>query len=132
MYIFDFRWYATCFSVLLCQLGLLSGTGFAADLKLLFMSDNGHHRPEARFQELAPPMEQRGIELQYTDRMEDLTAETLSSFDGLILYANIDHIEDAQARAVLDYVAGGGAFILLHCATFCWRNSKDMVALMGA
>lgn len=104
----------------------------AADLTLLFMGDNGHHRPESRFQELAPVLEARGIALKYTDRMQDLNAGTLAKFDGLILYANIDRIEDAQAEAVLDYVANGKAFIPLHCATYCWRNNKDIVALMGA
>ena len=104
----------------------------SADLTLLFMGDNGHHRPEARFQELAPSLADRGVELKYTDRMEDLTPETLAKFDGLVLYANIDRIEDAQAKAVLDYVAGGKGFIPLHCATYCWRNNKDIVALMGA
>ena len=103
----------------------------AADLSLLFMGDNGHHRPEARFQELAPALADRGVELKYTDRMEDLTPERLAKFDGLVLYANIDRIEDAQAKAVLDYVAGGKGFIPLHCATYCWRNNKDIVALMG-
>jgi type 1 glutamine amidotransferase len=103
----------------------------AADLTLLFMGDNGHHRPESRFQELAPALEERGILLKYTDRMEDLNTDTLAKFDGLVLYANIDRIEDVQAKAVLDYVASGKAFVPLHCATYCWRNNKDIVALMG-
>jgi putative membrane-bound dehydrogenase-like protein len=107
------------------------GSAKAADLALLFMGDNGHHRPEARFQELAPALAERGVDVSYTDRMEDLSAETLAKFDGLILYANIDRIEDAQAKAVLDYVASGKGFIPLHCATYCWRNNKDIVALMG-
>ncbi|MCP4174445.1 MAG: c-type cytochrome [Fuerstiella sp.] len=102
-----------------------------ADLQLLFMGDNGHHRPEARFQELAPALAPNGIELKYTDRMVDLNADTLKQFDGLVLYANIDSITDAQAEVVLDYVAGGKGFVPLHCATFCWRNNADMVALMG-
>ncbi len=103
----------------------------AADLTLLFMGDNGHHRPESRFQELAPALEESGILLKYTDRMEDLNTDTLAKFDGLVLYANIDRIEDVQAKAVLDYVASGKAFVPLHCATYCWRNNKDIVALMG-
>lgn len=108
-----------------------ASTATAADLKLLFLGDNGHHRPSERFHELAPVLEARGIELKYTDRMEDLTAETLAAFDGLVLYANIDRIEDAQAKAVLDYVANGKGFIPLHCATFCWRNNVEIVKLMG-
>ncbi len=103
-----------------------------ADLQLLFMGDNRHHRPEARFQELAPVLADRGVELKYTDRMEDLNADTLNAFDGLVLYANIDRITDAQAKVVLDYVASGKGFVPLHCATFCWRKNADMVALMGA
>ncbi|NQV25267.1 MAG: ThuA domain-containing protein [Rhodopirellula sp.] len=102
-----------------------------AELSLLFMGDNGHHRPEVRFHELAPVLEKRGIELKYTDQMDDLNPQTLAKFDGLVLYANIDRIEEAQAKAVLDYVAGGKGFIPLHCATYCWRNNKDIVALMG-
>ena len=106
-------------------------TAPAADLTLLFMGDNGHHQPARRFQELAPPLAQRGIELKYTDRMSDLTPETLSRYDGLVLYANIDRIDDAQAQTVLDFVSGGKGFIPLHCATYCWRNNAEMVALMG-
>ena len=120
---FRFALLLTCF--------VITDNAHAADLKLLFMGDNGHHRPIDLFQQLAPVLEQRGIELKYTDRMEDLTAATLSGFDGLVLYANIDRIEDAQATAVLDYVAGGKAFIPLHCATFCWRNNAEIVKLMG-
>ncbi|MDA1230267.1 MAG: ThuA domain-containing protein [Planctomycetota bacterium] len=123
-------------SLLLRSLVLLAslsaaGSTTAADLKLLFMGDNGHHRPVDMFHEIAPVLEKRGVEMKYTDRMEDLTPETLAGFDGLVLYANIDRIEDAQAKAVLDYVAGGKAFIPIHCATFCWRNNSDIVKLMG-
>lgn len=109
----------------------LSATNFAGDLNLLFMGDNGHHQPSRRFQELAPALSQRGIELKYTDNMQDLNPDVLSKFDGLVLYANIDRIEDAQAKALLDYVASGKGFIPLHCATYCWRNNKDIVDLMG-
>ncbi|MCA9063756.1 MAG: ThuA domain-containing protein, partial [Planctomycetaceae bacterium] len=56
---------------------------------------------------------------------------TLNQFDGLVLYANIDRIEDEQAKALLNYVASGKGFIPLHCATYCWRNNSEIVALMG-
>ncbi len=118
-------------SLVLLAVLQIPGTTTAADLKLLFMGDNGHHRPVDMFHQLAPVLEHRGIELKYTDRMEDLTDETLAGFDGLVLYANIDRIEDSQAKAVLDYVAGGKGFVPLHCATYCWRNNPDIVKLMG-
>ena len=79
----------------------MPGQAKAADLTLLFMGDSGHHQPPRRFQELAPPFAERGIELHYTDRMADLNATKLANYDGLVLYANIDRIEDDQAAAVL-------------------------------
>ena len=113
-------------------LGISVTTVSAKELNLLFLGDNGHHQPSRRFEELAPALLERGITLRYTDRMQDIDPETLSQFDGLVLYANIDRIEDAQAKALLNYIAEGHGFIPLHCATYCWRNNKEIVALMGA
>lgn len=101
-------------------------------LKLLFLGDNGHHRPAERFPQLAPRLAKRGIELVYTDRMADLNPETLAKYDGLIVYANQDTIEPDQERALLEFVNSGGGFIPLHCASYCFRNSSQYVALVGA
>ncbi len=101
------------------------------ELTLLFIGDSGHHQPMRRFLELSPVLEKQGIRMQYTDKMASLNSKTLSKFDGLVLYANIDRIEDDQANAVLEFVASGKGFVPLHCATYCWRNNADMVALMG-
>lgn len=124
------------FASVLCLLGLsFSNTVQSADskpLKLLYLGDNGHHQPRARFGQLQPVMKARGIELEYTDVVGDLNAEKLAKFDGLVVFANIDKIEDAQAKALLDYVASGKGFIPLHCASYCFRNNDDVVALMGA
>ncbi len=103
----------------------------AAELKLLFLGDNGHHRPADRFRQIEPVLNQRGIELTYTDDMNSLQPDTLNRYDGVIVYANIDEIEPAQAAALLRYVAAGKGFIPLHCATYCFRNSPEVVALMG-
>lgn len=101
-------------------------------LKLLFLGDSGHHQPAARFKDLAPVMKARGIELTYTDNVADLNAETLGKYAGLVLYANIDEIKPEQAQALLTYVADGKGFVPLHCASFCFRNNEEVVALMGA
>jgi putative membrane-bound dehydrogenase-like protein len=103
----------------------------AAPLRLLFLGDRGHHRPMERFRQLQPALAPRGIELSYTEDMNALRADALAKFDGLVLYANIDRIDDAQAKALLDYVAGGRGFIPLHCASYCFRNNDDVVALIG-
>lgn len=104
----------------------------AADpLHILFLGDNGHHRPVERFHELEPVLAARGIEMQYTDDVGVLKLETLNQFDGLLLYANIDNISKDGADALLAYVDSGKAFIPLHCATYCFRNDERIVALMG-
>ncbi|SFH53281.1 PVC-type heme-binding CxxCH protein [Planctomicrobium piriforme] len=111
---------------------VFAGSATAGDLKLLFLGDNGPHRPADRFEQLAPVLEQRGIQIVYTDDVGKLNAGVLNQFDGLILYANIDKIEPAAAEALLEYVSSGRGFIPLHCASFCFRNSPDVVALIGA
>jgi putative membrane-bound dehydrogenase-like protein len=103
----------------------------ARPLKLVFLGDQGHHRPAQRFLELAPVLEPRGVHLTYTDDVNVLAADKLAQYDGVVLYANIDSITPAQADALLEYVASGKAFVPLHCATFCFRNDARIVALMG-
>lgn len=103
-----------------------------APLKLLFLGDDGHHRPAERFAQLQPRMQPRGIELVYTDRLEDLNREVLDGYDGLIIYANQEVISPDQERALLEYVESGGGFVPLHCASYCFLNSPAYIALVGA
>ncbi|MBS0201764.1 MAG: ThuA domain-containing protein [Planctomycetes bacterium] len=113
--------------------GMTSTTAAAPPprLKLLFLGDNGHHEPSVRFKQLEPVLKKRRIELVYTDVVADLNPATLKAYDGIVLYANIDSIADDQAKSLLDFVASGKGFIPLHCASFCFRNNDDVVALMG-
>jgi putative membrane-bound dehydrogenase-like protein len=107
----------------------------AADepLKVLFLGGaDGSHRPRARFNEFEAVMRERGVALTYTDEMSDINAENLANYGALVVYANIDRIEPDQEKALLNYVAGGGGFVPLHCASFCFRNSPEVVALIGA
>ena len=117
----------------ICSLSLshASAADTPARLKLLFLGDNGHHQPAVRFKQLQPVMKKRKIELVYSDVMADLNPQTLKEYDGIVVYANIDMIEDDQAKALLDYVASGKGFIPLHCASYCFRNNDEVVALIG-
>lgn len=102
------------------------------EFKLLFLGDQGHHVPARRFAQLAPVLAERGIELNYTEDVAKLNADTLKAYDGVVLYANIEKIEPQQADALLAFVEGGKGFVPLHCASFCFQNSPKMIALMGA
>ena len=98
---------------------------------VLFLGDQGHHQPQRRFLQIQPVLAARGVELSYTENTRDLNPTTLARYDALLLYANIDRIAEDEARALLDYVATGGGFVPLHCATYCFRNAPEIVALMG-
>jgi putative membrane-bound dehydrogenase-like protein len=77
-------------------------------------------------------MRDRGIDITYTEDMSRLDGKALAGYDALIVYANIDAITPAGEKALLDYVSGGGGFVPLHCASYCFRNSPAYVALVGA
>jgi uncharacterized protein len=122
------------FCLLMCLLLCLPGAALAESkpLKILFLGDRGHHKPAERYRQLAPELSKRKIELSYTEETAALSAKTLANYDGLIVYANIDAITKDQEAALLEYVASGKGFIPLHCASFCFRNSKPYVELVGA
>lgn len=53
----------------------------AKDLNVLFLGDNGHHRPRERFVQLQPVMTARGIKMVYTDKVSDLNPDNLKGYD---------------------------------------------------
>src|SRR5258708_13418400 len=81
---------------------------------------------------MGPVPKSRGIDATYTEKMSDLNPDTLAKYDALIVYANTTEIGKDQEKALLDYVARGGGFVPLHCASYCFLNSPAYVALVGA
>ena len=105
----------------------------AADpIQIVLLGDQGHHRPADFAGRITPELKTRGIQIEYTEDMDVLSDERLKSFDGLMVYANIDKISKDQEDALLRFVESGKGFIPIHCATFCFRNSEAYVALCGA
>src|SRR5262245_6047374 len=98
---------------------LVAGVSAAAPstLRVLFLGDNGHHKPADRFKQLQPVFAKEGIELVYSDDMADLNPGKLAGFDCLAIYANTTRISPAQEKAMLDFVAAGGGFVPIHCAS---------------
>lgn len=116
---------------ILLALAALSNSASAADLRVLFLGDNGHHKPRERFVQIQPVLKARGIQVDYTDDLRDVNLKNLRGYAALLLFANIDRIEPEPEKALLEYVNAGGGFVPVHCATYCFRNSDDVVALMG-
>ncbi len=101
-------------------------------LEILFLGHSlAHHNSNAYMPILASALTKSGINITYTESPDDLNTEKLALYDGLIIYANHDSITPSQDKALLDFVSGGKAFIPIHCASFCFRNSPDYVAMVG-
>jgi putative membrane-bound dehydrogenase-like protein len=100
-------------------------------IKVLFLGDNGHHRPLDRAADLMPALALAGIDMAYTDDLNDLNTDNLARYDGLIIYANHTTITQAQEAALLSFVEDGKGLIALHCASYCFLNSPKYISLVG-
>lgn len=102
-------------------------------LEILFLghNTNRHHNSEQLADILLKEYFKEGINITFTAEPDDLNEENLSHYDGLILYANHDSITHSQEQALLNFVKQGKGFIPLHCASFCFRNSPEVVELIG-
>lgn len=102
-------------------------------IEMLFLGHSiEHHNSGAYFPILASALTKDGINITYTEDVSDLNPEELSLYDGLIIYANHEEISEAQEKALLDYVREGHAFIPIHSASFCFKNSPEYIDLVGA
>lgn len=102
-------------------------------LEILFLGHqtNRHHNSERLADILTKEYFKNGINISFTSQPDDLNEENLSKYDGLILYANHDSISASQEKALLDFVKKGKGFIPLHCASWCFRNSSEVVEMIG-
>ncbi|MBD3628537.1 PVC-type heme-binding CxxCH protein [Cyclobacterium sp.] len=100
--------------------------------EILFLGhESTHHNSEKLMPGLARHLFQQGINLTYTADPDDLNAEKLRLYDGLMIYANHDEITAEQETALKEYVEGGKALIPIHSASFCFRNSDWFVEAVG-
>ena len=100
-------------------------------LRVLFLGDNGHHKPADRYKQLQPVLAKHAIDLDYTASLEDLSPGKLAGYDCVLIYANWTQIAPNQEKALLDFVQQGGGFVPLHCASYCFLNSPKYIELVG-
>ena len=101
-------------------------------LRVLFLGDNGHHRPTQRAQQILPALARNGIDLFYTDRLEDLTDSELDRYQALVLYNNHLNVGEAQLASLMRFVGDGGGLVVIHCASASFQNSEEFIRLVGA
>ncbi len=99
---------------------------------MLFLGhDSEHHNSEAYLPMLQQALTPKGYYFTYEEDPAVLSVEDLANFDAIVLYANHDEITDEQNEALMTFVESGGAFVPIHSASYCFRNSKDFVELVG-
>jgi uncharacterized protein len=104
----------------------------ARRLEILMLGHKSKHHDSEKLADIFTKEYFRdGINISYTTDPNDLNEANLARYDGLILYANHDRITPSQEKALLDFVRGGKGFIPLHSASFCFRNSDEVVEMIG-
>jgi uncharacterized protein len=105
----------------------------ARKLEILFLGHTSVHHNSAKFAPmLKDALASEPFNFTYTNDPKDLSEANLAKYDELIIYANHTKIAPEQEKALLDFVAGGKGFLPLHSASFCFQNSPDYIALVGA
>jgi uncharacterized protein len=114
-----------------------AGGAYAEDVKprraeILFLGHASEHHDSGRFAPwLATAIFTSGINLTYTETTQDLNRENLAKFDGLVIYANHEHLSTDQEAAMKEFVESGKGLIPLHSATGCFKNSDWYINTIG-
>lgn len=100
--------------------------------EILFLGHASDHHDSGRYAPwLATAVFKSGINLTYTESLEDINKENLAKYDGLVIYANHDYLAPEQEMAMKDFVEGGKGLIPLHSATGCFKNSEWFINTIG-
>jgi putative membrane-bound dehydrogenase-like protein len=109
--------------------GVISAMAESRRLEVLFLGDDGHHKPLDRYAVLKRALGPQGINLTFVEDLGKVTRENLDFYDALIVYAN--HEKDKAPEAILPWVKDGGGLVALHSACGNFHPSKDWFDLVG-
>ncbi len=129
----------SCFSLMIALLTLVNCNFLEKQkddqprrIEILFLGhSNEHHNSRKYMPILASALAPSGINFTYTEKVEDLNPDILALYDGILIYANHENRAPEQEQALLDFVSEGNAFIPIHCASFCFKESPEYVNLVG-
>ncbi|MCF2498740.1 PVC-type heme-binding CxxCH protein [Dyadobacter chenhuakuii] len=100
--------------------------------EVLFLGHNSKHHDSGKYAPwLSVKLFKSGINMTYTADLNDINADNLKKYDGLIIYANHDSLSPSQESAVKAFVEGGKGLIPLHSASGCFKNSSWYIKTIG-
>jgi hypothetical protein len=91
-------------SLFLLGLMLQSASAATTELRVLFLGDNGHHRPADRFKQIQPVLANKGIEAVYTQDLADLNAARFAGFDCQTAQSKCRHRTDRRSHVSNQFV----------------------------
>ena len=98
-------------------------------IEVLFLGDDGHHKPLERYRVLKQALAPRGYNISWVEDLREVTRERLDRYDALIVYAN--HEKDIVPADLLGWVRDGGGLVALHSACGCFHPSVEWFDLVG-
>src|SRR5437867_1234678 len=103
------------FAGLALTLGWLSPSPLLADepakLSVLLLGDHGHHNPSQFAKVIGEALGKVGIEVTYTDKVEDLVPETLKKYDAVAIFRDSGELPAKNEVALIDYLESGKGVI---------------------
>lgn len=104
----------------------------AGRIKVLLLGDrSGHHRPQEFARVLTPALDKLGIDVAFTQNVNDLNPANFAKYDCLAIYGDSGDLPADAEAAMLAYVEGGKGLVAVHCASHIFRNSQRYTSLVG-
>ena len=103
-------------------------------IRVLFLGhESEHHNSNKFYPMLAKGLGRDAIYFDYVTSVEEALGDAayLNKFDALLLYANHGRITPGQWKNLKGYVEGGGGFVPVHCASWCFGNEPGFDQLVG-
>ena len=103
-------------------------------IRVLFLGhESEHHNSNKFYPMLAKGLGRDAIYFDYVTSVEEAFGDAayLGKFDAVLLYANHGKITPEQWKNLKGYVEGGGGFVPVHCASWCFGNEPGFDQLVG-
>ncbi len=130
---------ASCFFVSSAIAGdtpTAAGGGAAHDsvnpIKVLLLGDRtGHHRPEVMAKAITPPLEKLGIEITFTQNINDLNRATLAKYDCLAIYGDSGDLPAEMKRRCSATSKGAKGWSRSIAPRISFETANKYTALVG-
>ena len=103
-------------------------------IRVLFLGhESRHHNSNEYYPMIAKALGRDAIYFDYVTSVAEALDDAgyLGSFDALLLYANHPRLTARQWKNLQEYVQGGGGFVPVHCASWCFSNVPGFDQLVG-